>query len=308
MKPKNVVRLQPGTGSRWTGWQKRIGDAVDQLAADVEGLALRLKHPARPGIPAAYRTQHVFEPQEGVLTVDTAQDNASANPVNYVVKDGQTYDIPCKFTGDGVFVMNRIKISATQRIWVAPYGHEVQMPCQVLQVGFADYDTGIQAQAWTTKFSIFPVQPQGVITGLVAESVLFSAMNYFWNIRDDRTGRYLASDYMPNTETQPGYNAPSQSFGAVGGARFPISDGGFFELPCPWLFERDGQATLQFRPITPVFQFDSSLAGTDAAVGLTYDDRENNIRRQPVTVAVEYHGYRYRTDQDAMRAGALTRY
>ena len=29
MKPKNVVRLQPGTGSRWTGWQKRIGDAVD---------------------------------------------------------------------------------------------------------------------------------------------------------------------------------------------------------------------------------------------------------------------------------------
>jgi len=314
MKPKSTIRLSAGTGSRWTGWQKRIADTVDQLAADVEGLALRLQHPARPGIPAAYRATRTFQPEAGIINMDTEQDGASSNPVNYVLRDGQTYDIPCRFMGDGVFVVNRVKVSVTQRVFVTPYNRAVEIPCPVLQVGFANRLAAgprENAQAWTTKFSVFPKQPEGLVTGpFVAESVLFGAVSYFWNLRDDRTGRYLSSDLMPCTEMQPNYVAPAQDLVVPTRAiqRAPISDGGFYEMWTPWLFERDGQVTLHFRPITPIFQFDSSLAGTDAAVGLTYDDREGGKRIQPVTVAVEYHGYRYRTDQDAVRAGALTRY
>lgn len=311
MKPKTTIKLGAGTGSRWTGWQKRIADAVDQLAADAEGVALRLKHPARPGIPAAYRAQRVFEPETSTQLLDTEQDGTSSNLVNYVVRDAKAYDIPCKFTGDGVFVVNRVKVAVTQRVFVTPYGAAVDIPCPVLQNGFANHQTVVlvNAVAWTTKFSIFPKQPECIISGsLAAESVLYGAVNFFWNMRDDRTGRYLASDNMPCTDLQPGYVAPAQFENTTIRSRVPISDGGFYEMACPWMFERDGQATFRFFPVSPIFQFDSSLAGTDAAVGLTYDDRENNIRRQPVTVAVEYHGYRYRTDQDAMRAGALTRY
>lgn len=315
MKPKSTIRLSAGTGSRWTGWQKRIADTVDQLAADVEGLGLRLKNPARPGIPAAFRSVRVFEPETGTINVDTEQDGASSNPVNYVLRDGQTYDIPCRFMGDGVFVMNRVKVAVTQRVFVTPFGRAVDIPCPVLQVGFANRLAAVpreNAQAWTTKFSVFPKQPEGLVTGaFVPESVLFGAVSYFWNMRDDRTGRYLSSDLMPCTELQPTYVAPAQYLAAADGrpiGRVPVSNGGFYEVRTPWMFERDGQATLHFRPITPIFQFDSSLAGTNAAVGLTYDDREGGKRIQPVTVAVEYHGYRYRTDQDAIRAGALTRY
>lgn len=316
MKPKSTIRLSAGTGSRWTGWQKRVSDTLDQLSADVEGLALRLQRPARPGIPAAYQATRVFQP-EGSTVVDTEQDGASANLVNYVVRDGQTYDIPCKFTGDGVFVVNRVKVAITQRVFVTPLGRPVDIPCPVNQVGFANRLTAApheNAQAWTTKFSVFPKQPQGLLTGNFAtQSVLFGAVTYFWNLRDDRTGRYLSNNLMPCTELQPNYVAPALFMAVAGNGtppiqRVPISDGGFYEVRTPWMFERDGQATFQFRPITPIFQFDSSLAGTDAAVGLTYDDREGGRRIQPVTVAVEYHGYRYRTDQDAVRAGALTRY
>jgi hypothetical protein len=217
--------------------------------------------------------------------------------------------------GDGVFVMNRVKVAVTQRVFVTPFGRAVDIPCPVLQVGFANRLAAVpreNAQAWTTKFSVFPKQPEGLVTGaFVPESVLFGAVSYFWNMRDDRTGRYLSSDLMPCTELQPTYVAPAQYLNAADGrpiGRVPLSNGGFYEVRTPWMFERDGQATLHFRPITPIFQFDSSLAGTNAAVGLTYDDREGGKRIQPVTVAVEYHGYRYRTDQDAIRAGALTRY
>lgn len=310
MKSKSTIRLSAGTGSRWTGWQKRVSDTLDQLSADVEGLALRLQRPARPGIPACYQATKVFQP-EGSAVVDTEQDGASANLVNYVVRDGQTYDIPCKFTGDGVFVVNRVKVAITQRVFVTPLGRAVDMPCPVNQVGFASRLPSPNGQAWTTKFSVFPKQTQGLVTGVfIEESVLYGAVTYFWNMRDDRTGRYLSNNLMPCTELQPGYVAPGQSdaAGTPPVIRVPISTGGFYEVRTPWMFERDGQATFQFRPITPIFQFDSSLAGTDGAVGLTYDDREGGRRIQPVTVAVEYHGYRYRTDQDAMRAGALTRY
>jgi len=315
MKPKSTIRLSAGTGSRWTGWQKRVSDTLDQLSADVEGLALRLQRPARPGIPASYQATRVFQP-EGSAVVDTEQDGASANLVNYVVRDGQTYDIPCKFTGDGVFVVNRVKVAITQRVFVTPLGRPVDIPCPVNQVGFANrllaVDGQANAQAWTTKFSVFPKQPEGLVTGaFVPEAVLFGAVTYFWNMRDDRTGRYLSNNLMPCTELQPNYVAPAHAQASADARpimRVPISDGGFYEVRTPWMFERDGQATFQFRPITPIFQFDSSLAGTDAAVGLTYDDREGGRRIQPVTVAVEYHGYRYRTDQDAVRAGALTRY
>jgi hypothetical protein len=308
MKPKTVVKLAPGAGSRWTGWQKRIGDLVDQVAADVEGLGLRLKNPARPGIPAAYRAERVFEPERSTLLVDTLQTNVGTNLVNYVVRDGQVYDIPCKFPGDGVFVVKFIKVAITQRVFVTPDGAAMQLASPMVMQGWADRPglTAPNKTLWTTKFSVFPRQPAMFGSGQSTEA-LYGAVNYFWNARDDRTGRFLGSDRMPCTDLLPG-----TAFGSAGPviefSSVAIPDGGLYEVSTPWLFERDGQVTFRWYPITPIFQFDSSLSGTSGAVGLTYDDRENGTRNQPVTVAVEYHGYRYRTDQDAIRAGAITRY
>lgn len=307
MKPKTVVKLAPGTGSRWTGWQKRIGDLLDQLAADVEGLGLRLKNPARPGIPACYRAERVFRPERSAISLDTAQTGAGTSLVNYVVRDGQTYDIPCKFPGDGVFVMKMIKVAVTQRVYVTPDNTAIYLASPMVTQGWADrVSLGVNATTWTTKFSIFPAQPRYFTTSETSVEALYGAVNYFWNIRDDRTGRFLGSDYMPCTDLLPGTVAGSSSANTAD--RLPLPDGGLYEVDSPWLFERDGQATFRWRPVTPVFQFDSSLSGTNVAIGLSYDDRENGFRDQPVTVAVEYHGYRYRTDQDAFRAGALTRY
>lgn len=305
MKPKTTIRLAPGNGSRWTGWQKKIDDQVDQLEAEVEGLSLRFNEPARPGIPSSYRFEKTFEPESAAILVDTAQDGVSSNPVNYVVRDGQPYNIPCVFNGDGVFVARFLKVAITQRIYVTPYASAVFMACPQVMQGWNDRTNVLpNLMAWTTKFSVFPRQPQLItpFTGNTSESV-YGAVNYVWNLRDDRSMRYLSSDYMSSVAQRPG----SVAYTGSPTLHAALPDGGLYEFDTPKPYERDGQATFIWYPVTPIYQFDSSLAGTDPAVGLTYDDRENGKRHQPVTVAVEFHGYKYLTTQDAIGAGALTR-
>lgn len=294
------IPVQPGTGSRWAGWQKPIRDVLDQLKAGVEGLGLRLQTHLSPGMPTCYRGRKVFAPETTSFLLDTAQDGVSSNPVNYVLRDGVTYSIPIWMPGDGVFVPDFMKVLFRQRVFVPAYGREVWVPgapshMQATWLGATTWP-------WTTKFSLFPVQPQVAFGTPVAQPC---AVNFFWNMLDGRTGRKLADDWTSSVMLLPG--APMAQ--PADGVWMPATvDGGFFRFDCPWLFERDSNLEFQFRPTNPVLQFDSSLAGTDAAIGLSYDDRENGVRNQSVEVAVELHGHRYRTDQDAMRAGALTRY
>jgi hypothetical protein len=131
-------------------------------------------------------------------------------------------------------------------------------------------------------------------------------INFLWNMVDTKSQRRLADAYISQMVLTPP-SLPETQSNAQDHAFESLPDGDFFKFCTPWVFERDGQANFTFRPITPVFQFDSSLAGTDAAVGLPYDDRVNGKRDARVRVQVELHGYRYETDQDLIRAGALTR-
>lgn len=296
MKRRNFVPLAPGTGSIWGGWNKPIEQLASQLEADIAGLKARVEHPVRPGVPAAYRTHKVFQPEVNApFLMDTDQDGVSSNLVNYVMRDGNTYDIPLIMPGPGVFVARQIKATIYQRLFVPAYSEPLQLHYTTNVLSFRTPAAG-------TKFSLYPVQPQYL--GLHGASGMFNAVNFFWNMIDTRSGRRLASDLMSHQFLLP---RSTRRFVPAPSDTFELPDGGYFDLHVPWVFERDGQVNFLFRPITPVIQFDSSIAGTDPAIALPYDDREQGVRNQAVTVSLELLGYRFETDQDMMKSGILSR-
>lgn len=261
----------------------------------VQGIVDRLNFSTAPSVKTAYRVNRVFQPETNrAFLLDTSQ-NGTTNLVNYVMRDGNTYEIPFQFTGEGVFVAKYLKVSIKQRLYIPAYGQAVQMPC-----GYNGRMPGNVAGAWTTKFSIFPRQPGGPSFAHVPPQA-----NFYWTMRDN-TGWQLSDNLMSHVMLQP--NTLSLIVPTVEAERWsPVLDGGLYQFDTPWAFERDGQCVFPFRPTTPILQFDSSIAGDAAAVGMTFDDRESLKRNQAVTVTVALHGQRYLTDQDAMRAGALTR-
>lgn len=311
---KDPIPVTAGAGSRWTGWTKKITDVVDQVAADIKGLQLRLSSPTRPGIPTCYRGEKLFVPEDASFLLDTAQDGVTSNLVNYVLRDGVPFSIPVKMTGDGVFVPDSLKVHFKQRLWVPSGGAPVWMNGGMSsQLTY----TGATRWEWTTKFSLFPSQPASrdasTFWMIKAQPC---AVNYFWNVVDTRNNRKLADDWVSSVMLLPG--SPMAGFGSLAPTLYSMVDGDFFRFDCPWLFERDSQVEVRIWPINPVVQFDSSISGTDVVIGpdlagalpagYGFDDREGGRRNQSVLVAAEFHGYRYQTMQDAMRAGALTRY
>ncbi len=287
------IPVSKGGGSIWTGWVKPITDVLDQLEADIEGLKLRLKYPTRPGVPAAYQASKVFLPETRSFLLDTAQNGISSNLVNFVVRDGTTYDIPIQMPGPGVFALKRMKVVVFQRLFETQYRAALELPMVVGTQPFID-------AFFTTKFSLFPVQPVHRIGPPV--KVGTPSINFFWNLLEGKSQRKLSEELLPSMCLLP----RSHMFSSTNTPPW-LHDGGLFEFDVPWLMERDAQLNFQFRPINPVLQFDSTIAGTDAAIGLAFDDRENGVRNQQVRVSVELHGYRYETEQDALRMGATTR-
>jgi hypothetical protein len=211
------------------------------------------------------------------------------------MRDANTYEIPFQFTAEGVFVARFLKVAIKQRLFVTPWGRPVQMA--------ASYNArfpGNLAGAWTPKFSIFPRQPAQTSTDFAVPSV-----SYYWSMRDN-TGWQLSDNLQSHVMLHPNTVTPYRPIDDE--MRWvPLLDGGLYEFDVPWAFERDGQCVFTIRPTTPILQFDSSIAGDNAIIGLPFDDRESGVRNQAVTVTVELHGRRFLTDQDAMRAGALTR-
>ncbi len=273
---------------------------MDRLFAEtqmaIQGVRDRLKYATKPSLKTAYRTNRIFLPETSrAFALDTGQDGGSSL-VNYVLRDGNTYEIPFVFSGEGVFVARFMKVSIKQRLYVAPTHKAVQLAC-----GYNGRFPGNVAGAWTTKFSIFPKQPGGPAFAVDA----WPSVNFYWSMRDN-TGWQLSDNLQshvmlqPNTVARVAPTGSSQMWA-------PINDGGLYEFDTPWAFERDGQCVFQFRPTTPVLQFDSSIAGTAGAIGLPFDDRESGVRNQAVTVTIALHGSRFLTDRDAMRSGAMTR-
>ncbi len=262
----------------------------------IQGVRDRLKYAAKPSLKTAYRANRVFQPDTSrAFLLDTSQNGGAGHLVNYVLKDANTYEIPFVFSGEGVFVARFMKVSIKQRLFVTPWGRAVQMA--------ANYHSrfpGNVAGAWTTKFSVFPKQPEQTSSHFAVPTT-----NFYWSMRDN-TGWQLSDNLQSHIMLQPNTVTPLLPIDADL-LWTPINDGGLYEFDTPWAFERDGQCVFQFRPTVPMLQFDSSIAGNDASVGLPFDDRESGVRNQAVTVTVALHGSRFRTDRDAMRAGAMTR-
>jgi len=298
-----------GLGSEYAGWQEPLPDLVARLQARIAGLRARLNQPSTEVSiwPSAVAGRHIFTPETSVVQVDTAQTNLGTNPVNVVVRSGKTTNIRIIFPGPGVFVGRWLKCSLFMRL------HNPQMRGDSVTWLPIVSNTGALGSfavtpalsiPFTTRFSVFPVQPQVPFAyGTVLAPFRPPALNYFWNIKDERSGRHYADQLvshmmlLPSTWQQQG---PGASPGMA------LADGDLFDLKAPWVFERDGQVTFKFRPITDLYQFDSSIAGTAAPMSLPFDDRENGQRNQSVLVQVEMHGYRFETMQDAVHAGAIT--
>lgn len=301
--------LKTTKASFWTGWTKPLQDVVHTLEADIASLQARLKTPINKGRPASYMGVREFIPESSIVQLDVNQQGVSTAPCNYVVRDGQDYSIPIIFPGPGVFVAHEILVSIFQRDISAS---KQEMYAGMNTNAYAITNTSSLSPRFTTKFSIYPKQSKTLVP--LADPYLppqhTRTINFFWNMIDTKSQRLLSDSYISHMVLTPRSLPVLLTIGrlvASNFAREKIPDGDLFKLSTPWVFERDGQANFSFRPITPVFQFDSSLPGDDPVVGLDYDDRVNGKRDQRVRVQVELHGYRYETDQDLIRAGALTR-
>lgn len=300
-KPSDIGKLQRGLSSITSGWTRSLEEEVAQLEAEIAGLASAVYAPVAAGEPGAFIGTKTFAPEEHTFNLDTEQDNASSNAVNYVVRDGQEYTINIPMPGPGVFVAQYFQVSIWQRLWVPAASQAFWYPVSSI-VPYQAVE-----RPWTTKFSIFPKQPQTTAVPVAnGFDNAFRGINYFWNLTDTRSGRRLCDDLVSHLALLPRLPPALALFeGPVARYGKTMRDGGLFEFDTPWLFERDSQLSFAFRPVTPILQFDSSLSGTDAAVGLPYDDRESGRRNQSVLVQAEIHGHRFQTTQDALKAGAL---
>ena len=289
-----IKKLGIGEASIETGWTRSLEENLDQLQGELEGLEARLCLGMSEGVPAAYAARRVFEPESSTVLVDLSQQNDPPVQMNYIVRDGQTYDIPVVLPGPGVFVAKYVTVSSYLRFFDESLGTYVEQLINGNRqyIASTQLTTRQQGALFTTKFSAkgpSGSQPAGEViyvnsSGQLFQNYPYPALNYFWNLLDSKSGVKLSDELMSEDLLLPRsreYNSPSYE------AAF--GDGGFFTFDTPFVFERDGQANFLFRPITPFLQEASTQ------------------HPQSVIVQVELHGYRYETDQDALILGALSR-
>lgn len=284
--------------------------------AEVRGLQERLKGGGLAGEPSAYQGSMLFEPESQTYTVVQPQNQGSTWTVNYVVRDGQTYDIPIMFPGPGIFVARRMEVSILQRL------RNIARPEADLLVA-RSLSTLLAAMA---RDNASPGFEPSTLDGLLRQfrySLLWDwwteaqgspqredpvpAINYFWNLWDSKSQRYLASELMSHLALMPISARTTRTVSTGRAFEMLPADGGAFDFEAPLVVERDGQISFKFRPITAVYQIDSAIAPSLAQTGYTFLDREGLKRKQSVLVQVELYGERYETLQDAMKQGALTR-
>lgn len=312
MKFRPTLPQTPGRGSFGGGWTQPLEDVWTQLMAEVRGLQERLKGRGLPGEVSAYQGARIFEPDLQTYTVPQPRNPSSTWTVNYVVADGQTYDIPIIFPGPGIFVGRRLEVSIFQRLKNPDRPEADLLLARSLSTtlaalgrnddGDAVADTLLRQYRYSLLWQWYKAFMPGTGDTVVIEDPV-PMINYFWNFSDAKSQRYLSSDLLSHLQLLP---MSSPLTNEDGGSGLVPVDGGAFEFDAPWVVERDGQATFHFRPISAIYQFDSSVTDT-AVTGLPFNDLEGGRRKQSVRVQVELHGERYETLQDAMKQGALTR-
>lgn len=298
-----IKQLGLGEASIETGWTRSLEENIAQLEQEIEGLEVRMDLGVSSGVPAAYAAKRVFTPESSTVLVDLSQDPGDPLvPMNYIVRDGATYDIPILMPGPGVFVAKHIVLAMYLKYFSDTANTYVQKNITGNQTYLASsIFFGNNAGLYTTKFSAQgPAgnQPFGRITlsgGNVVKKLPYVAINYFWNLLDSKSGVKLSDELMSQNVLLPRSRPYGQSFfgpkpQVLDGSIFNgYADGGFFEFDVPFVFERDGQANFLFRPITPFLQ------------------EADTLHPQEVIVQVEMHGFRYETAQDERLLGALSR-
>jgi hypothetical protein len=277
-----------------------IGDAdLIKMAKDsLVGLRQRIKGADAVTEPAAYADQMVFHPEAQSFLLDTNQDSTGTNLVNYVVRSGVTYQIPIQIGGTGTFRAHAIKISFLQRLYVPtiPNGFVMNQAMLVPMPPMVSQFVPNGSVWWTTKFSLFPRQPGYMSAGLVQSTRQSPSVNFRWNIEQPRTGEKYCNGLLPMTaEGHRAYvDNPYLVNPDTNIAHTPIilADGYTHRFRRAWEFDAPERVLVDVRLLTDIIQFDSSIAGDAAAVGLPYDDRENGIRDQSVTIRAELLGER----------------
>ena len=293
VRDKEIIKkLGVGEASIETGWTRSLEENLVQMQSEIAGLEARLQLGMSEGVPAAYAARRIFEPESATVSVDLSQQNDPPIAMNYIVRDGQTYDIPIVLPGPGVFVAKYLTVSSYLRFFDEDLGTYVERLLTAnrqytpsTQVTFLE-----QAQLYTTKFSAQgasgsqPVDEVNWVAPNLFQNFPYPALNYFWNLLDSKSGVKLSDELMGQDILLPRsreFSDPTNEY--------VFGDGGFFTFDTPFVFERDGQANFLFRPITPFLQ------------------EADTIHPQSVIVQVELHGFRYETDQDALILGALSR-
>ncbi len=316
MKNRPTSQQLPGRGSFGGGWTQDLEELWTQLQAELRALRERTDGTVL-GEPASYAGSRVFRPQVQTRSIPQVESPGESWLVNYVVPDGQTYEIPVVFPGPGVFVARSIDVSIYQRLKNPSRAEADLLLARTLSTALgANVDAAtLDLQLRTSRFSLlWRWFKQLSATDGVREDPV-PVLNYFWNFVDSKSQRYLSDGLMSHLALQP-MTAAAQSSDFSPVTSGPI-DGGSFDFDVPWVFERDGQASFHFRPITAIYQFDATVTDSavtglqvnnvDPATATDFSDLEGGKRHQDVTVQVELFGERFQTLQDAMRQGALTR-
>lgn len=308
MKPKTPFRPNAPTGvlrgrEAPTGFLPKLREQFAKLEREVEGVRLRMSTRIGEGEPAAAVGARAFSPEPATqaFALDVLQTGLGTTQVQYVVRDGVTYDIPVVFPPPGVFRARYLTVQIFQRVFDTATGRTLQFPV-VTNDFIVDQ---IAARKQTTKFSI----PQNG-GGAFADGSAPARCNFLWNLIDGKSGHRLSDQFLPDTLLLP---QPTSSHPyVVGGGNLAYgASGGSFEFDLPWLFERDANIVFQWRPINAIVQATAATGAVwyPASSGPTFDDREfgGAVRNNEVSVQVELHGTRHYNEQDAMRIGARSR-
>lgn len=304
-------KVQADSG-RPLGWLPSIKDQIQRLSSDITGLELRLRRQLSDGEPGVIIARKVFKPEAQVFAFDYLQNNSSSNNMQYVVRDAVTHEIPIIFPPPGAFSARFLVVKIWQRVYDNVQLIAQNMPVLVGNQMLRIYDTTnyTAANQWgafqTPKFSV-PTQLANAAGSVYTAGMAFSRrINFFWNMIDPKSGNKLADYLVPDQVLMPqGMGATPVSATQAGAAThgdntWPALSNGRFRFRREWLFERDGQATFLFRPITPIMQ---PAAGSALASAFT----ETGQVDMSVTVQIELHGTRYVTGRDAMNKGAEVR-
>ena len=327
---EDQVPLRPGSDAP-VGWIYSVEQKLRQLYQETEGLKLRLGTEYKGGVPACYIGERLFTPEEPSFNInpygyaDTGgfPIQETVQPVNYVVRSGQSYSIPLVIDGPGTFAARYLKVTISQRYNfpkhqanIASNGGGViwfpMPPKDFMNVGNGPDPAWFwqnNACSFTTiKWSIMCNATYPSMVGIISDdqvapintresSSLTFGVNYFWNIVDRDSDRKYCDDLVSS-------NALLRQ-----GSMSPV-DGNLLKFNTPWLFERAGIIDFEWFPVTDVLQLDPTSTSfpliTTANPSINIDDREDGgtKRDQSVLVKVELHGTKYFDKWDYIRREA----